>query len=208
MPTSFTIGGAVGQPDLEGVWVRAGEAVAVVAAPHPLMGGHLSNPVVAAVAEGLRVAGISSLLFNYRGVGESGGDPSGDPEDADADFRAALVHAEKTATVVVAAGYSFGGAAAIRVASRHRPLGVFAVAPPAGLLPPHALAALGEHVTIVAGERDSIASAEALSSVVRTAPGVRLTTLASADHFFGRQLGRLSELACELGERVQSRSPG
>ena len=39
-----SIPGLTGQPLLQGVWVGEGDRVAVVAPPHPLMGGDLENP--------------------------------------------------------------------------------------------------------------------------------------------------------------------
>src|SRR5262245_14318008 len=103
-----------GNPRLEGIWQGDAGHVAIVAPPHPLMGGHLSNPVVQALASGIVQAGHRALLFNFRGVGESDGDASADPDDADEDFRAALASAAEHRTPLVATGYSFGAAAAIR----------------------------------------------------------------------------------------------
>jgi hypothetical protein len=53
-------------------------AGAVVAPPHPLYGGELSNPVVGALVAGLNSVGIAGLAFNYRGVGGSDGQVNGD----------------------------------------------------------------------------------------------------------------------------------
>jgi alpha/beta superfamily hydrolase len=128
--TPVTIPAEAGQPALEGVWLGEGERIAVVAPPHPLMGGELSNPVVQALAMGLGAAGTRSLLFNWRGVGESHGQSSGDPEDAERDYLAALDLAARAGAEVVAAGYSFGAATAIRVGARDaRVRSVLAVAP-------------------------------------------------------------------------------
>ena len=69
-------------PSLEGIWQGTTGSVAVVAPPHPLMGGHSSNPVVQAISSGVVAAGHRALVFNFRGVGESAGDPSADPDDA------------------------------------------------------------------------------------------------------------------------------
>ena len=64
---------------------------AVIAPPHPLYGGRLDNPVVIALADGLRAAGLATLCFNFRGVGGSSGHASGAAADADADYRAASI---------------------------------------------------------------------------------------------------------------------
>jgi alpha/beta superfamily hydrolase len=48
---------------------------AVIAGPHPLLGGTMHNNVVSRLAEGLARRGIATLRFNYRGIGRSEGPP-------------------------------------------------------------------------------------------------------------------------------------
>lgn len=47
--------------------------LAVIAGPHPLLGGSMQNNVVRGLAEGLARRGVATLRFNYRGVGNSDG---------------------------------------------------------------------------------------------------------------------------------------
>lgn len=49
------------------------QAAALIVNPHPYMGGHMDNNVVAALAAGLARAGLATLRFDYAGVGESSG---------------------------------------------------------------------------------------------------------------------------------------
>jgi len=186
-----------GNPPLEGILSspasRTSGGIVVVAPPHPMMGGHSSNPVVQAIVSGTVAARYRALAFNFRGVGESGGDPSPDPSDADADFRAALA-AARGAPPLVAAGYSFGAAAAIRAATAElRIRAVVAVAPPAVLIADSLPEHLGGNLTIIAAERDHFAPAEALADVARRI-GARFEIVAGADHFFGVGLARVTEL--------------
>jgi alpha/beta superfamily hydrolase len=46
---------------------------AVLAGPHPLLGGNMDNNVVRALAAGLAERGLVTLRFDYRGVGRSEG---------------------------------------------------------------------------------------------------------------------------------------
>jgi alpha/beta superfamily hydrolase len=46
---------------------------AVLAGPHPLLGGHMHNNVVRGLGNGLARRGLVTLRFNYRGVGGSEG---------------------------------------------------------------------------------------------------------------------------------------
>jgi alpha/beta superfamily hydrolase len=47
--------------------------VIVIAGPHPLLGGNMSNNVVRTLADGLATRGLLTLRFDYRGVGRSQG---------------------------------------------------------------------------------------------------------------------------------------
>jgi uncharacterized protein len=193
-----------GNPALEGVWVGTGGGVAVVAPPHPMMGGHLSNPVVEALAAGIVAAHHRALLFNFRGVGESFGDPSADPADADEDFRAALATAAAASEPVVAAGYSFGAAAALRAASRdERIRAVVAVAPPPALIGDVSWERLAGRLTIIAAERDHLAPAQGLEAFALAATRGRFEVVAGADHFFGRGLDRVAQIAEQALEKMR-----
>jgi alpha/beta superfamily hydrolase len=190
-----TIPGEGGRPSLEGVWLGSGERTAIVAPPHPLMGGELSNAVVQALAMGLVAAGARSLLFNWRGVGESGGEGSGDPDDAEEDYMAALELAARSGAEVIAAGYSFGAATAIRVGARDaRVRTVIAVAPPPVLIASCPVERLGAGCTVIAAEHDGVARAAELSSMVARGGG-RIEVLPDTDHFFGQALAKISEIA-------------
>lgn len=65
---------------LEGVLVYAfnrGPTWSVlIAGPHPLLGGDMSNNVVTSLARNLAAAGAVALTFNYAGVGDSEGGPA------------------------------------------------------------------------------------------------------------------------------------
>jgi alpha/beta superfamily hydrolase len=112
---AFTFAGPAGR--LEGLWKeaegpRAGSAV--VAHPHPVHGGTLHNKVVFRIARCLSRAGYGVLRFNFRGVGLSDGIFDSGAGEVD-DFRAAVDEAERRGgTMIVAGGFSFGSAAALR----------------------------------------------------------------------------------------------
>ena len=82
---------------LEGIFIAGAPGSnqgAVIAPPHPLYGGSIESPVLNEIAYACGKAGLASMRFNWRGVGASTGTPSGEAADADADYRAALVHME------------------------------------------------------------------------------------------------------------------
>jgi alpha/beta superfamily hydrolase len=187
---------------LEGIYV-AGQgpdaAGAVIAPPHPLYGGSLESPVVAEVAYACARVGIASVRFNWRGVGASAGERSGEPADADADYAAAVDYlAETVSGPLLASGYSFGAAAAVRAAARTpRIRRLVLVAPPPSLLDAEALAAFSGRALLVAGGRDELASASRLEPLVDGEVRRALEVIPEADHFFMDGLATLGRVVGE-----------
>jgi len=171
---------------LEGIYVSGELGGAVVAPPHPLYGGSLESPVVGEVSHACALAGRASLRFNWRGVGASAGERSGEAADALADYRAAL--SELAASVegpLLAAGYSFGACAAVAAAvTEPRVQQLVLIAPPASMLDAEALSGFAGRALLVAGGRDELAPASALEPLVAQAESRRLEVIPEADHFF------------------------
>ena len=187
---------------LEAIYVAAGPEAprgAVVAPPHPLYGGSMESPVVNEVAYACFKAGLDTLRFNWRGVGASSGTASGDTDDADADYGSALDHLlEGVPGKLTACGYSFGSAAAVRVAAAHpRVDRLILVAPPPALIAPETIAASGKRVLAVTGALDDLAPAAALEAAFADVPRVELAVLADTDHFFANGLAELAKRASD-----------
>lgn len=185
---------------LEGIFIRGATGSnrgAVVAPPHPLFGGSMESPVLNEIAYACAKAGIASLRFNWRGIGASAGTPSGEVEDAEEDYRSAVVHmAETVSGPIIACGYSFGAAAALRVAlETSRVERLVLVAPPPSMLPPRAFARLERPALVMVGGRDSLVSPSELRDLAEDAGGISLEVIPSADHFFGAGLADLSRIA-------------
>ena len=182
---------------LDGVYVSTPASSAadggVIAPPHPLYGGSMQSPVVNEIAWALEKAGIASLRFDWRGIGASGGAPSGRAEDAAADYAAALDHLEETVNgELLACGYSFGAAAALRAAAgRPRVMRLLLVSPPPQLIDAAALERFVGRVLIVTGEHDAIAPPDALAALAARARRGHFARIPDCDHFFASGLAEL-----------------
>lgn len=109
---------------LEGLYelpegLTAPRAAAIVCHPHPLHEGTLRNTIVYRTARALRRAGLSTLRFNFRGVGASEGVHDGQgAEEEDAAAALGFLAERCPGSELWAAGYSFGSRTVGRLATR------------------------------------------------------------------------------------------
>jgi alpha/beta superfamily hydrolase len=183
-------------------WLAPGtRGAAVIAPPHPLYGGRMDNPVVEALALGLERAGVSTLRFDFRGCGRSQGHASGEEEDADADYAAALelLH-RRCSQPPFAAGYSFGAAAAIRAAAAQPSLlRAIVVAPPLGMLDRETLERVRGRIHVLLGDADAFAPLDAMVRLLAGLPNIALTRLTGVDHFFAAASTEIEAFAEQAG---------
>jgi len=192
---------------LEGLLIPGPDAAcegAVIAPPHPLYGGSMDTPVATEIALACEKSGLTSLRFNWRGVGASAGEVSGEESEADEDYAAAFAHlAASVSGAVVACGYSFGAAAALRAAAgQPRIRRLLLVAPPPPLIDGAQLAAFPGRILVVVGERDGIASAAQLAQMLEPCPHARLEVVPGTDHFFMTGLAELGRAAASFLGRI------
>lgn len=202
---AIAVPGRAGQPALDGIYLGDPEMQrgALVAAPHPLYGGSMDHPVVAEVSFAASKVGFATLRFDWRGVGGSAGTPSGEPEDADADYGAGLDHlAETVEGPLAACGYSFGAAAAIRSAgTTPRVRRMLLIAPPPALWDAEARAAVsgfGGSLLAVVGANDALAPPDAVAALLEDAPKAELVVVPDADHFFGAGLAEIGRSVADF----------
>jgi alpha/beta superfamily hydrolase len=169
---------------------------AVICHPHPLLGGTLHNKVVHTLARSLRAGGGATLRFNFRGVGASEGthdDGEGETQDA----LAAVDWARERwpGVPLVLAGFSFGGAVAIKAAGAANPAWLITVAPAVDRVKIEPLHVPRCDWLVVQGDADDVVAADSVQRwVARWAPQARVRMLSGVGHFFH---GRLHQLqAC------------
>ena len=181
---------------------------AAVCHPHPALGGTMDNGVVTAICRTLAWKGIASLRFNFRGVGQSGGEfTNGEIEGED--VRGALDALKHWPGIdgrrLAVAGYSFGAGVALRSARDLKTAKCLAlVAPPNSSLQSKSVRGYRKPMLFVAGERDRISSATTLrKSLDELDLDVELYTSEGADHSMsGAEADIASRVADFIAESI------
>ncbi|HEX2295008.1 MAG TPA: alpha/beta fold hydrolase [Actinomycetota bacterium] len=191
------------------------KAVLVLCHPHPQMGGTMNAPLLLAVRDEMVRRGWAVLRFNFRGIGSSEGEPgTGVDEVADAGGAADHVAARFEGAPRAVAGWSFGGAVAVRLAATEPAfVGCVAIAPAvdekpgitAGLPPPARLS-VEIPLLVVYAANDKQVAPEACSAWGEAA-GADVVRVEGANHFFWAKYEQLSKIVGEwLDERLEESS--
>ena len=180
----------VGDITLEGllsVPAQAPRIGAVVCHPHPLYGGEMHNNIVSALVDAFRSAGIATLRFNFRGVGNSEGEhDEGNAEVDDVKAAVTFLLSRQAVTTVVVAGYSFGSMVGLRAGTDdsrvHKLIGV---ALPIGMRDASFLLNANKPKLLISGNHDNYSPIPGLQDLVAKLPGPKsLVIVDGADHFF------------------------
>jgi len=189
---------------LEGILNEGdGKAGVVICHPHPLYGGNMFNKVVEAMEEGFLKKGFTTLRFNFRGVGNSGGyydEGDGEMRDVCASFNF-LEGIVREDAYLMLAGYSFGawicGGASIQYA---KVKGQFLVSYPFAFYAPDVLAEFKGSMYFVGGEHDDIAPVNKLLEVYKNLQIVNKNLkIIPTDHFYW---GKEKEITDFIIEKV------
>jgi alpha/beta superfamily hydrolase len=186
---NLTIDGPVGP--LEARFELAENAVpggpaALLAHPHPQMGGTMHDAVLDIVSSVLLGHGISCLRFNFRGAGASAGTFDGGDGECE-DLIAALNWlGNQSSSRVWLAGYSFGSWIGWRIAAA-APVAIeriIMIAPPIGMLD---FPDRDDHnlpVQIIHGGSDDFVNAATVRDWAARNATATPVEIAGADHFF------------------------
>jgi len=174
---------------------------AVITHPHPLYGGELSNPVVESIALTYARKGITTLRFNFRGVGQSEGvydNGIGEQEDVLAAIR--LLSASGI-TEIHLAGYSFGAWVNARIYKLPPEVSTLVmVAPPVAFMDYKNIPLQPLLKVVLAGSDDEIAPPDLICRLLPVwNPTAKFEIIDDADHFF---YGRFPQLEEALGTHI------
>jgi uncharacterized protein len=194
--------------DLEGILRQKSRMHGVVVChPHPLYGGDMCNNIVEAIEEGFSGKGFSTLRFNFRGVGGSGGSYDKDVGEVK-DVLSALSFLRDSLAPdasIMLAGYSFGAWMCARAAVQVRESkieGLFLVGYPFSFSPGEELKTFSGKMYLVGGILDEIAPMDDLLRVYKELPTIeKYVKIVSADHFYA---GREREIIEFIQESVET----
>jgi len=176
----------------------AGEALgtAVIAHPHPLFGGTLSNKVVQTLARAFAQSGWQAVRFNFRGVGRSEG--THDNGRGELDDMLAVVAAQASEGPLCLAGFSFGAFvtshAVARLATSRELRRIVLVGAAASRFEVAPLAReLHAHTLVLHGEQDDTVPLAAVLDWARP-QSLPVLVVPGGSHFFHGQLPLLKDI--------------
>ncbi len=179
-----------------------GERGIVITHPHPLYGGDMSNYVVDSIARIYRENNYTTLRFNFRGAGGSGGkydDGIGEQNDV----KAALSYlSESGINYLGLAGYSFGAWVNAHAAKNAPAIQeMVMVSPPVAFMDYSDISLNKKLKLVVTGSNDEIAPPEMINKLLpEWNKDALFEIIKGADHFYS---GYLSGLESVLSSYVQ-----
>lgn len=185
---------------LEGAFFKGSENAAVIAHPHPVYGGNMENMVVRELAAAYQARGWTTLRFNFRGTGRSGGAyDEGSKEQLDVRAAARYMQ-DKGAIRVDLAGYSFGAWVLAHTDTTDLPEGgILMISPPAAMMDFSQAPACSRLRLAVTGSEDAIAPPAMVRKVIeKLNPEAGLRVVKGADHFFSNRAAELKGVMDEF----------
>lgn len=174
------------------------KGVALVCHPHPLGGGTMHNKVVYRAAAGLLEAGLVTLRFNFRGVGESSGaHDDGDGEKQDVKDALDYLTENYPNLEITLAGFSFGSRVGSEVAlGDERIVRLISIGTPVDKYDFSYLKECRKPILFVHGDADEFGTLEHLKSLVEQVAentDTSLVVFENCGHFFDKHLNELKD---------------
>jgi len=172
--------------------------VALVCHPHPLGGGTMHNKVVYRAAAGLIEAGLVTLRFNFRGVGDSSGaHDDGDGERQDVRDAIDYLSENYPNLEITLAGFSFGSRVGSEVAlDDKRIVRLISIGTPVNKYDFSYLKECRKPILFVHGDEDEFGALENLKSLVEQVAentDTKLVVFENCGHFFDKHLNELKD---------------
>lgn len=166
--------------------------IGIVCHPHPLHGGTMNNKVVHTLVKTFRDLGMTTIRFNYRGVGNSAGSYDNGLGETD-DVLAVIEYAKQNFPdyKICLAGFSFGAYVSLCVATQTPLHLLISIAPPVTNYEVNDLIPSCPWI-VVHGDKDELFEINAVIDwIAKLTPQPEFIRIADASHFFH---GKLIEL--------------
>ncbi len=166
-------------------------AIALIAHPHPLMGGTKDNKVVTTLARTFYALGFVALRPNFRGVGASTGiHDEGRGETADLIAVVRYAQEKYGQLPLTCAGFSFGSFVQTRVAKELKPDQLVLVAPAVNRFATEEVAA---GALVIHGEVDDVVPLSAVLDWARP-QNLPVVVVPGGEHFFHGRLHIIQQI--------------
>lgn len=168
-------------------------ALGIVCHPHPLYGGTMDNKVVTTLVKTFQHFGLTTVRFNFRGVGRSEGRfDNGDGELEDLLAVLEWMQQQHPPREIWLAGFSFGAYIAAKAATQLPINKLVTVAPAVQHFPMQNLPPIHCPWVLVQGEKDDVVPPEEVFAWAESRePKPMVIRFPEAGHFFHGQLGEL-----------------
>ena len=208
-----------GEHCLEGLFINKENDhwPALLNSPHPHFGGNMDSSLLNELAYALSKENISSLRYNYRGVGGSQGESQGGEAEVQdmvsaMDFLLDSTHGDKNGAMV-SAGFSFGSWIAYKVAQQDQRIRrTLLVAPPIQSFDFSDLPKIKTSLALLVGERDQYCPVNELQKLLAHLKTKNsfwkeplLFVVPEASHYFVRglsQAGRVGATYLRTGKLI------
>lgn len=174
----------------------------VITHPHPLYGGDMYNIVVQTIQDVYQEKGVTTLRFNFRGVGRSSGqydDGNGEQNDV---LSAINDLKERGIKYIDLAGYSFGSWVIAKALDNDTIANdtiatdsVIMVSPPAAMMPFESASPIANLKLVVTGSHDEFAPPDVVKKLATTwNSNAAFKVIDGADHFFSGYAEKLTNV--------------
>jgi len=176
----------------------------VVCHPHPLHGGSMDNKVVHTLIKAFASLGLSTLRFNFRGVGQTTGEyDKGRGESNDLLVVCQWLRHRHPQRPLWLAGFSFGAYVALRAHQKVKAEQLCLVAPPVSLYDFSKLPEVKIPWMVIQGGKDEIIDPDAVADWLESiSPRPYVVWFKEAGHFFHGGLNLVKDAVIQAVQRV------
>jgi hypothetical protein len=167
----------------------------IIMHPHSLMGGDMNNPVIQQVQQVFSKKNLTTLRFNFRGVGKSSGqfdEGVGEQDDIITVMNYLKSHGHDQISLV---GYSFGSWVMAHVAQKVRFNQGIMIAPPVAFMDFSGIQSIPHLKVVITGSHDEFAPPNLIRPYLpKWQKDTQMHIIDGSDHFFSGHMIELEKI--------------